>query len=80
MLWEHEVAGSSPVIPTINIVVKVLHMKVKDIIDESWIPIYSTMKKYGLRRAKHSDGTPYFKEIKDVINPYKNVNKNSTPK
>ena len=55
-------------------------MKVKDIIDESWIPIYSTMKKYGLRRAKHSNGTPYFKEIKDVINPYKNVNKNSTPK
>ena len=41
-------------------------MKVKDIIDESWIPIYSTMKKYGLRRAKHSNGTPYFKEIKDV--------------
>jgi hypothetical protein len=55
-------------------------MKIKDIIDESWVPIYSTMKKYGLRRAKHSNGTPYFKEIKDVINPYKNINKNSTPK
>ena len=55
-------------------------MKIKDIIDESWVPIYSTMKKYGLRRAKHSNGTPYFTEIKYVINPYKNINKNSTPK
>jgi len=38
------------------------------------------MKKYGLKRAKHSNGTPYFKETEDVINPYKKVNKNSTPK
>ena len=35
-------------------------MKIKDITNE-WIPIYSTMKAYGMKRAKHSDGSRYFK-------------------
>ena len=35
-------------------------MKIKDITNE-WIPMYSTMKAYGMSKAKHPDGSGYFK-------------------
>ena len=36
-------------------------MKIKDIIEHGMIPMYSTMKAYGMKRAKHPDGSRYFK-------------------
>jgi|TARA_B110000444_G_scaffold260907_1_gene309887 hypothetical protein len=35
-------------------------MKIKDITNE-WVPMYSTMKAYGMSKAKHPDGSRYFK-------------------
>ena len=36
-------------------------MKIKDITEHGLVPIYSTMKAYGMKRAKHPDGSRYFK-------------------
>ena len=47
-------------------------MKIKDIIEHGLVPIYSTMKAYGMKRAKHPDGSRYFKlkeqENKNIVN------------
>ncbi|OUU19055.1 MAG: hypothetical protein CBC05_00855 [Crocinitomicaceae bacterium TMED45] len=43
-------------------------MKIKDITNE-WIPMYSTMKAYGMSKAKHPDGSRYFK-TEDLIEAY----------
>ena len=47
-------------------------MKVNDITNE-WMAMYDTMKAYGLSRAKHPNGSGYFKITKDVYHPNKKV-------
>ncbi len=42
-------------------------MKLAELIIKDWVPMYSTMKAYGMKRAKHADGSRYFKLAEQEI-------------